>query len=80
MGRWPLIQRNKVDDSKITIPVRVCLESENETMKGLAQKVDNIISTIPKPITILTGYLQLLDHWDTLEIAYRIPKRVKAVS
>lgn len=58
MGRWPLIQRNKVDDSKITIPVRVCLESENETMKGLAQK--------------------LLDHWDTLEIAYRIPKRVKA--
>lgn len=79
MGRWPLIQRNKVDDSKITIPVRVCLESENETMKGLAQKVDNTLS-IPKPITILTGYLQLLDHWDTLEIAYRIPKRVKAVS
>ncbi|KAG0706271.1 hypothetical protein DFH29DRAFT_191520 [Suillus ampliporus] len=58
MVRWPLIQRNKVDDSKITIPVRVCLESENETMKGLAQK--------------------LLDHWDTLEIAYRIPKRIKA--
>jgi hypothetical protein len=76
MGRWPLIQRNKVDDSKITIPVRMCLESENETMRGLAQKVVNII---PKLI-ILTGYLQLLDHWDTLEIAYRIPKRIKAVS
>lgn len=77
MSRWPLIQRNKVDDSKITIPVRVCLESENETMKGLAQKVTD---TITKLITILTGYLQLLDHWDTLEIAYRIPKRIKAVS
>jgi len=76
MGRWPLIQRNKVDDSKITIPVRMCLESENETMRGLAQKVVNIT---PKLI-ILTGYLQLLDHWDTLEIAYRIPKRIKAVS
>ncbi|KAG1732683.1 uncharacterized protein EDB91DRAFT_1302092 [Suillus paluster] len=75
MVRWPLIQRNKVDDSKITIPVRVCLESDNETMKGLAQKVINIIH---KLVTILTEYLQLLDHWDTLEIAYRIPKRIKA--
>jgi hypothetical protein len=33
-----------VDDSKITIPVQACLEAENETMKGLAQKVSSILS------------------------------------
>ncbi|KAH7920227.1 hypothetical protein BV22DRAFT_1040094 [Leucogyrophana mollusca] len=57
MANWPLIQRNKVDDSKIRIPVQSCAQSENEAMKELAQK--------------------LLDHWDTLEYAYRIPKRMK---
>ncbi|EIW76613.1 SET domain-containing protein [Coniophora puteana RWD-64-598 SS2] len=56
MVNWPLIQRNKVDDSKIRIPVQNCLNLENETIKGLAQK--------------------LLDYWDTLEVAYRIPKRI----
>jgi len=39
METWPLLQRNKVDDSKVTIPVKVCAESENETVKTLAQKV-----------------------------------------
>ncbi|KAG6374133.1 hypothetical protein JVT61DRAFT_4779 [Boletus reticuloceps] len=58
MVRWPLIQRNKVDDSKIRVPVQVCAESENETMRSLA--------------------LKLLEHWDSLEVAYRIPKRLKA--
>ncbi|KIJ61209.1 hypothetical protein HYDPIDRAFT_177115 [Hydnomerulius pinastri MD-312] len=58
MVKWPLIQRNKVDDSKIRVPVQACADSENETMKGLAQK--------------------LLEYWDSLEVAYRIPKRLKA--
>ncbi|KAH7907254.1 hypothetical protein BJ138DRAFT_522413 [Hygrophoropsis aurantiaca] len=58
MGNWPLIQRNKVDDSKIRVPVQACAHSDHDTMKELAQK--------------------LLDHWDTLEYAYRIPKRMKA--
>ncbi|KAG6331704.1 hypothetical protein ID866_7384 [Astraeus odoratus] len=57
MTKWPLIQRNKVEDSKIRVPVQVCAESENETMKSLATK--------------------LLEYWDTLEVAYRIPKRLK---
>lgn len=39
MVKWPLIQRNKVDDSKIRIPVQACAESENEGMKSLALKV-----------------------------------------
>ncbi|KAF8549008.1 hypothetical protein OG21DRAFT_1500664 [Imleria badia] len=57
MVKWPLIQRNKVDDSKIRVPVQVCAESENEGMKSLA--------------------LKLLEYWDSLEVAYRIPKRLK---
>ncbi|KAH7882045.1 hypothetical protein F5I97DRAFT_1817718 [Phlebopus sp. FC_14] len=58
MIKWPLIQRNKVDDSKIRVPVEVCAQSESDTLKGLAQK--------------------LLEYWDSLEVAYRIPKRLKA--
>ncbi|KAG8215170.1 hypothetical protein J3R82DRAFT_8679, partial [Butyriboletus roseoflavus] len=58
MVKWPLIQRNKVDDSKVRVPVQACAESENEGMKSLA--------------------LKLLEYWDSLEVAYRIPKRLKA--
>ncbi|KAL4077501.1 hypothetical protein J3A83DRAFT_4356538 [Scleroderma citrinum] len=58
MTKWPLIQRNKVEDSKIRIPVQACAESENEAMKSLATK--------------------LLEYWESLEVAYRIPKRLKA--
>ncbi|KIK92193.1 hypothetical protein PAXRUDRAFT_830188 [Paxillus rubicundulus Ve08.2h10] len=57
MVKWPLIQRNKVDDSKIRVPVQACAESENATVKSLA--------------------LKLLEYWDSLEVAYRIPKRLK---
>lgn len=39
MVKWPLIQRNKVDDSKIRVPVQTCAASENEGMKSLAFKV-----------------------------------------
>ena len=39
MVKWPLIQRNKVDDSKIRVPVQVCAESENEGMRSLSLKV-----------------------------------------
>ena len=39
---WPLLQRNKVDDSKIVIPVEACALSENEHIKGLAQKVGEL--------------------------------------
>lgn len=35
---WPLIQRNKVEDSKIDVPVKVCAESENEVLAELAKK------------------------------------------
>ncbi|KAI0070968.1 hypothetical protein K474DRAFT_1712871 [Panus rudis PR-1116 ss-1] len=57
MMRWPLIQRNKVEDSKVNVPVKTISESENEALAGVAKK--------------------LLEMWDGLEYAYRIPKRVK---
>ncbi|KAF7793530.1 hypothetical protein EIP86_004644 [Pleurotus ostreatoroseus] len=57
MMTWPLIQKNKVEDSKVSVPVKACAESENVVLKELAEK--------------------LLAQWDTLQYAYRIPKRVK---
>jgi hypothetical protein len=39
MTTWPLLARNKVDDSKITVPVQACYASENEVIKDLAKKV-----------------------------------------
>ncbi|KAI0651187.1 hypothetical protein C8Q79DRAFT_932041 [Trametes meyenii] len=39
MGTWPLIQRNKVEDSKVNIPVKLCAESDNVTVAELARKL-----------------------------------------
>jgi [histone H3]-lysine36 N-trimethyltransferase len=41
MTAWPLLQRNKVEDSKVSIPVEACAKSENETCKTLAEKVSS---------------------------------------
>ncbi|KAF7978203.1 hypothetical protein HWV62_1426 [Athelia sp. TMB] len=58
MLTWPLLHRNKVEDSKVHIPVSAFASSDNDDrIKALAQR--------------------LVDHWDTLETAYRIPKRLK---
>lgn len=39
MTTWPLIQRNKVEDSKINVPVQACAQSENQALAELAQKL-----------------------------------------
>ncbi|KAI0628512.1 hypothetical protein C8Q77DRAFT_1148962 [Trametes polyzona] len=39
MSTWPLIQRNKVEDSKANVPVKACAESENEGLAELAKKL-----------------------------------------
>ncbi|KAI5119568.1 hypothetical protein M0805_005632 [Coniferiporia weirii] len=57
ISTWPLLQRNKIEDSKIEEPVRVLTQSENEKLRSLA--------------------LELMAHWATLEVGYRIPKRQK---
>ncbi|KAF8804407.1 hypothetical protein BYT27DRAFT_7107098 [Phlegmacium glaucopus] len=55
MSTWPLLNRNKVQDSKVHVPVEACAALENEVVKSLAQA--------------------LLDHWATLPVYNRIPKR-----
>ncbi|TFY77026.1 hypothetical protein EWM64_g6986, partial [Hericium alpestre] len=39
MSTWPLINRNKVDDSKINMPVQACAESDDENLKKAAQEL-----------------------------------------
>ncbi|KZP33283.1 SET domain-containing protein [Athelia psychrophila] len=58
MLTWPLLHRNKVEDSRVHLPVSTLATSDDdERIKSLAQR--------------------LIDHWGTLETAYRIPKRLK---
>ena len=42
MNKWPLVNRNKVEDSKVSIPVRMIVEKEDlpEPLRGLAQSVN----------------------------------------
>ncbi|KAH9061931.1 hypothetical protein EDB87DRAFT_1610315 [Lactarius vividus] len=37
MSTWPLITRNKVEDSKVSVPVERCTDSENVVLKKAAQ-------------------------------------------
>lgn len=37
MSTWPLITRNKVEDSKVSVPVQRCTDSENVVLKKAAQ-------------------------------------------
>jgi histone-lysine N-methyltransferase SETD2 len=39
MSTWPLISRNKVEDSKVNVPVERCIESENVVLKKASQDV-----------------------------------------
>ncbi|KAK0447892.1 uncharacterized protein EV420DRAFT_864399 [Desarmillaria tabescens] len=39
MSTWPLVFRNKVEDSQVNVSVKAYAESENETVKELASKL-----------------------------------------
>ncbi|TDL26882.1 hypothetical protein BD410DRAFT_782971 [Rickenella mellea] len=39
ISTWPLLQRNKVEDSQIEEPVKDCLTSSDEKLRGLAEKL-----------------------------------------
>lgn len=56
MTTWPLLNRNKVLDSKVHVPVESFVSLENETVKNLAEKVSNMHS----PLTVLIRALLLL--------------------
>lgn len=38
MTTWPLLNRNKVEDSRVIVPVQVCAERADLALKDLAQK------------------------------------------
>ncbi|KAI0248399.1 hypothetical protein BJV78DRAFT_1379249 [Lactifluus subvellereus] len=46
MSTWPLISRNKVEDSKVSVPVERCTESENTVLKKAAQDLLDKWSTL----------------------------------
>jgi histone-lysine N-methyltransferase SETD2 len=46
MSTWPLISRNKVEDSKVSVPVQRCTESENLVLKKAAQAVCALSSVL----------------------------------
>jgi hypothetical protein len=39
MTTWPLLNKNKVIDSRVTEPVKLCTELDNAAVKEIAQKV-----------------------------------------
>ena len=39
MSTWPLISRNKVEDSKVCAPIERCTESDNVVLKKAAEDV-----------------------------------------
>lgn len=39
MNTWPLLNRNKVVDSRVTEPVKSCTEFDSAAVKDIAQKV-----------------------------------------
>ena len=46
MSTWPLISRNKVEDSKVSEPVQRCTESDNLVLKKASEEVCTISSGI----------------------------------
>ena len=49
MSTWPLMWRNKVEDSKVSVPVQRCTESENVVLRKAAQDVSTVFS-FPFPV------------------------------
>ena len=41
IATWPLLQRNKVEDSQIEVPVQLLSESDNEVVANMAKKVSS---------------------------------------
>lgn len=47
MTTWPLLNRNKVEDSRVIVPVQVCAERADLALKDLAQKLIDHWDTLP---------------------------------
>jgi histone-lysine N-methyltransferase SETD2 len=79
MTTWPLLNRNKVEDSRVIVPVQACVEQDNLAVKELAQKASLYVKYFLVTSDSLWSLTQLIAHWDTLPTYNRIPKRVKQV-
>ena len=57
MSTWPLMWRNKVEDSKVSVPVQRCTESENVVLQKAAQDVRHSGESFPVPPFIKNCYI-----------------------
>ena len=46
MNTWPLISRNKVEDSKVNVPIQRCTESDNVVLKKAAEDVCMVLFSL----------------------------------
>jgi [histone H3]-lysine36 N-trimethyltransferase len=46
MSTWPLISRNKVEDSKVNVPIQRCTESDNIVLKKAAEDVSMVLFSL----------------------------------
>lgn len=49
ISEWQLVNRNKIEDSKIEAPVRACLEEEDQELKSLAERVRLFLNSCVMP-------------------------------
>ena len=64
MTALPLIYRNKVDDSRVNIPVQACTQSGNEALKTAAQRVRHLSFFIMHNMTVPIAPRQMVDFGD----------------
>ncbi|KAI9508050.1 hypothetical protein F5148DRAFT_1303778, partial [Russula earlei] len=81
MSAWPLISRNKVEDSKVSVPVQRCTESENIVLQKAAQALLDQWSVLETAYRIpkrLKGVSPPSHEWASLPsppLEDRLPKR-----
>lgn len=63
MKSWPLLNRNKVQDSKVHIPVEACATLEDETVKTLAQAVSTTKTVIQSMLSQVYSYWIIGQHF-----------------
>ncbi|KAI0339087.1 SET domain-containing protein [Trametopsis cervina] len=81
MLAWPLIQRNKVDDSGIEGPIGVCVESDNEVVASLAKNLLEQWSTLESAYRIPKRLKGDSDkQTSNIQIADRPAKRRRSLS
>ena len=63
MLTWPLLHKNKVEDSKVSVPVRIYTQSQNEVVKALAQKVSWPYGVLILRLTFPSSFLIIGTLW-----------------